>query len=338
MVEHAPPAQRHPMPVQRGLDGVGVQVAAQPVVELRRVATQGAEPGRPGHPAFGGGIGVEQVGVVQRLQRIGHGMACQPCRRTHRKNLFLEQLQRRAILPAAIAVAHQQVDIVVAQVAGEHLRGQAQAYLGHARAQVAQARHHPQLGKGRGGAEHQLLFCATVTEAVEHRGNLLQRLGHHREQRLTFAGQADAAVQALEQLDPEVVLELPDLLAHCCLGHAQLTGRQGDTAVAGDRFKFEEGSHRGDDASVAFVRIAVFGCFHATSWQGATRWSAPRADSGRKRGRAIGLLRVGARLPHARSAALPPGRRRRNGWPASPARPPKLQLIVLPVVRLLCPF
>jgi hypothetical protein len=110
-------------------------------------------------------------------------------------------------------------------------------------------------------------------------------------------------VQALEQLYPEVLLKLLDLLAHRRLRHAQFTGREGDTAVPGDGFEFEEHGHGRDDPSVAFVRVAIFLWFHATSWQGATRWSASRADSGRKRGRAIGLLRVGARLPHAMCAA-----------------------------------
>ncbi|MOA51641.1 hypothetical protein D3C78_1748150 [compost metagenome] len=57
---------------------------------------------------------------------------------------------------------------MVAQVAGEHLCRQAQAHVGQGAAQGGQARHDAQLGKGRGGAEHQLLLAFSLAEAIEH--------------------------------------------------------------------------------------------------------------------------------------------------------------------------
>ncbi|WP_338322868.1 hypothetical protein [Pseudomonas ovata] len=68
MIKHPAPAQGDALAEQRRLDGVGVQAEPQVLLAPRRRAVQRLEPGLPGHPAFGGGVRVDQLGLEQFFQ------------------------------------------------------------------------------------------------------------------------------------------------------------------------------------------------------------------------------------------------------------------------------
>src|SRR5690348_1500968 len=61
----------------------------------------------------------------------------------------------------------------------------------------------------------------------------LERIADRGQQPLACRGQCQSARTALEQLDPELVLERAKLMADGRLGHMQLTCSPGETSVAG---------------------------------------------------------------------------------------------------------
>lgn len=84
--------------------------------------------------------------------------------------------------------------------------------------EIAQVRHQPVAGEGRGGIDHQLVGLAVLVEATDPRGQLLEQGLGGAEQIEASVGQAHLASVAKEQRLLEIAFQAADLLADRRLG------------------------------------------------------------------------------------------------------------------------
>ncbi len=107
--------------------------------------------------------------------------------------------------------------------------------------EIAQVRHQPVAGEGRGGIDHQLVGLAVLVEATDPRGQLLEQGLGGAEQIEASVGQAHLASVAKEQRLLEIAFQAADLLADRRLGEVQLLGGLVEAAEAGGGFEATKG-------------------------------------------------------------------------------------------------
>jgi hypothetical protein len=73
---------------------------------------------------------------------------------------------------------------------------------------------------------------AAVGILVERRGDAVERVGEHGDERMAFVGEREAARQAVEEARAEAAFELRDLMADRALADAQLDRGAGEIEMA----------------------------------------------------------------------------------------------------------
>lgn len=180
------------------------------------------------------------VEILDTLQPLGQG------RRADRKDALPDQQAGAQLGVDPVAVADRQIHATSAY--GLHLGVGVEAHfdLGVAFDEAPEPRHQPAAGEGGddGDVQHP---CQRLTLEGGHA--LLERrhaLADPGEQACTPLGQAHVAPLADKQLDPQTLLQPPDLLADRRLGDEQLLGGAGIAAVAGRRLEGVQGADLGD--------------------------------------------------------------------------------------------
>ena len=177
---------------------------------------------------------MQQRVVAQVVGRLQRRAALEQARRTHRKDLLVQQHRALESGIGAVVEVDGEVELAVAQRIGAVLGHDLQLDLRKAFHQPRQPRHQPGGEEGRQGAHPHHAAERAAAQAAD--GELDRGVGRvdRGEQALARVGELEPARQAAEQALAEPVLEQLDLLADRAGGDAELLTRAGEGQVMRD--------------------------------------------------------------------------------------------------------
>ena len=216
-------SQRDAAAVQRRLDHQCRRVE-HGAGQRRRLGPGGFEPGRP----FLVAIGAQQGLPGEIGGRVEPGRS--RCVAKHRQRR-LEQQYRFGPVPGAVAEADREIEPLLGDVDPIVVGGQPQVDLGMRGFKGSELRQQPPQRKGADGADRQQCPAPPFVEAGERRGDPIESIAQHRQQRLALVGQGQPARQPMEERRGKPFLQRLDLMAERGRRHAQFDRGLGEAQM-----------------------------------------------------------------------------------------------------------
>jgi hypothetical protein len=142
-----------------------------------------------------------------------------------------------AARPIAATEANRAIDVAARQIDQLDRGRQPHLDVGMRLVEMAEPRQEPAHGKGRQHADRDDPALGPRTHAVHRLGNPLEAVGQATEQTHPRLGQHQPGARALEQRQPQVLLELAHLPADRRRRHGQRVGRRGYAQQAAGGFE-----------------------------------------------------------------------------------------------------
>ena len=171
------------------------------------------------------------------MVEVDRSVALQILQRTDGKNLFIKNELGLITGPRPTAIQNGNVNVVAEAICLVVARDNAGNDMWMPPSEVGNPRHQPVVGKRQIGRDSQISGRLAPADLARRLGNQLQRHPYRSKQPGPGRGERYLAVLTVEQHDPEIRFEHPDLLAHRRLADTQLATGVSKVFQSTGRFK-----------------------------------------------------------------------------------------------------